>query len=526
MANASLQIGNGNWAIKENDLLGYSKSGTRFLPIPITMTRATLGTRFNPSGLIEDVELLGSEEVENGDGSSTTGWDLAYANTTLSINNNNLRATANGSGAYGLSQDLSLDTNKQYIIKATINVDNASGGAANLRIATNSNLSSNVTTLSSTTGTTTTILSPSATTMYIGIVDTANDSSNYVEIDNISVKEVTRDGLARVDYTDGTGSLLVEPQRTNQALNSNDISLLNDVVIGDGVVSKTSNYAISPDGTQNATRVVASSTASNYALVSLTAVSSTTGTYVGSVYLKSNNGANQNVAFYGRNSVVTYVTITPNWERYNVLGSTSSNFINFGSRTSYGSDSSLDFLAWGLQIEHGSYATSYIKTQGSTVTRNQDEYTKTGISDKINSEEGVLFAEMAALDNDLTTRMISLSDGGNSNRIHMFYHSVSNEIAVNYRVSGTTESSLAFVVSNITNFNKIAFKWKSADFALWINGVEVGTDSNTTMLPADTLNKLAFEQGNGGNDLYAKVKQLQVFKTALSDSELATLTTI
>ena len=61
MANPSLQIGNGKFAIKENDLLGYSSSGTRFFPIPITMTRATLGTRVNPSGLIEDVALLGSE---------------------------------------------------------------------------------------------------------------------------------------------------------------------------------------------------------------------------------------------------------------------------------------------------------------------------------------------------------------------------------------------------------------------------------------------------------------------------------
>ena len=87
---------------------------------------------------------------------ATTGLGLAYPNTTLSINNNHLRATANASGAYGLSEikySLSLDTSKEYIIKATINVDNASGGTANLRIATNSNLSSGSTTLSTATET-------------------------------------------------------------------------------------------------------------------------------------------------------------------------------------------------------------------------------------------------------------------------------------------------------------------------------------------------------------------------------------
>ena len=40
------------------------------------------------------------------------------------------------------------------------------------------------------------------------------------------------------------------------------------------------------------------------------------------------------------------------------------------------------------------------------------------------------------------------------------------------------------------------------------------------------LNRLGFDDGDGaGNEFFGKVKQLQIFKTALSDSELATLTT-
>ena len=39
------------------------------------------------------------------------------------------------------------------------------------------------------------------------------------------------------------------------------------------------------------------------------------------------------------------------------------------------------------------------------------------------------------------------------------------------------------------------------------------------------LNQLAFQQGNGGNKLYANVKQLKVYDKALTDSELKTLTT-
>ena len=89
MANPSLQIGNDNWAIKEDNLLGYSTAGTRFVPQPITMTRATLGTRVNPSGLVEDVELLGSELALNTsfsggtlDSSLPTDWEEVGSPTT------------------------------------------------------------------------------------------------------------------------------------------------------------------------------------------------------------------------------------------------------------------------------------------------------------------------------------------------------------------------------------------------------------------------------------------------------------
>ena len=80
MEKPSLEIGNSNWAIKEGELLGYNRVGNDYLPIPITMTRASLGTRVNPESLVEDVELLGSEEVTNGDFAtnldswSTSSW--------------------------------------------------------------------------------------------------------------------------------------------------------------------------------------------------------------------------------------------------------------------------------------------------------------------------------------------------------------------------------------------------------------------------------------------------------------------
>ena len=183
-------------------------------------------------------------------------------------------------------------------------------------------------------------------------------------------------------------------------------------------------------------------------------------------------------------------------------------------------------LLWGAQMEEGAYGTSYIPnlstTSGSTVTRVQDQYSKTGISDLINSEEGVLFAEMAALSDDLTYRQISLSDGTSNNRIYLQYNATSNNIAAVVKVGGSTTAytSKTLSSSNITDFNKIGFKWKLNDFALWINGVEVSIDTSGGVPTG--LNEFTFNQTS--SDFFGKVKQLQVFKTALTDDELTILT--
>ena len=77
---------------------------------------------------------------------------------------------------------------------------------------------------------------------------------------------------------------------------------------------------------------------------------------------------------------------------------------------------------WGAQIEEQSYATSYIPTNGATNTRLQDIANNSGNSSLINSTEGVLFLEIAALADDSTDRRITISDGTNNNRVGFGYN--------------------------------------------------------------------------------------------------------
>ena len=74
------------------------------------------------------------------------------------------------------------------------------------------------------------------------------------------------------------------------------------------------------------------------------------------------------------------------------------------------------------------------------------------------------------------------------------------------------------------DYNKIAVKYKENDFALWVNGVEVGTDLVGSVSASNTFNRLGLDEGDGTDLMFSKVKQLQVYDTALTDTQLAALT--
>ena len=352
----------------------------------------------------------------------------------------------------------------------------------------------------------------------------AYDSS----VTNVSVKEVTRDNVPRIDYTGGgCPHILAEPMRTNLIPYSEDLTEWNK-----GSSTIDSNDIVSPDGTQNADTITVPDS-NEFIYESITTTESTE--YVFSFYVKRGTIAESalKLAVYDdtANSFivvdVSYSASDSEWTRVTQSFTTPVGCILIRAYAFRNSSSTLGtFSIWGGQVEAGSYATSYIPNFGTVagVTRNQDIFTRDGIGSLINSTEGVLFAEIAALSDDGTTRALSLSDGTSSNRILIYYSSTSNQVVGLYTYGGSTQVNITNILSDSTEFIKCAFKFKENDCAFWINGVEVGTDTSSTAFSANTLNDLGFDSGAGGSDFYGKVKQLQVYDTALTDEQLEALT--
>jgi hypothetical protein len=176
------------------------------------------------------------------------------------------------------------------------------------------------------------------------------------------------------------------------------------------------------------------------------------------------------------------------------------------------------------QLEVGSYPTSVIDTVSGSVTRNQEIFTRDGIGSLINSVEGVFFVEIST-NTDSTDKAISISDAAGTNRIWIGYSTAAKKIYSLGYVGGALQFAMNTTVADESVFAKVAVKYKQNDFALWVDGVEVATDSSGNTYAADTLNKLSFNIGQGGGaPFYGKVKQLQVYDTALTDTQLQELT--
>ena len=366
-------------------------------------------------------------------------------------------------------------------------------------------------------------------------------ASSATRVNKQGLIETVASGVPRIDFTDANGALLLEPQRTNSLLQSNQFDTTWTIPSAGAILDDNQNGIYN---TTDAWKLI-QNTNTGYHYISQSV--NLTGDYVYSIYAKKaeyegisffmpnpTTGASglssfnlTNGNFTADNHQGTSENLGNGWYRISLKtklsGSDSINtYVNQSTQQSETGNGTSGIYIQNAQLELG-YATSYIPTQGSAVTRIAETCTGAGNDQVINSTEGVLYAEISALADDGTKRYISLSDGTNNNDVRIYFD-LSNNISVLSKVGGNTQVFLNTNLYTQTEFNKIAFKYKENDFALWINGVEVATDLSGVTNTTGTLNQLAFN----GNLLpfYGKTKDLQVFTTALTDAELQALTTI
>jgi len=344
-------------------------------------------------------------------------------------------------------------------------------------------------------------------------------SATYVAKDGL-IKSAASD-VPRIDFSDTTnGALLLEPQSTNLIENSEPITY--SVKGGAEVTFTPYNWDIGFD------------TSVNYGDNSVTRY----------MYFPCLNSTQYTISFFIRMDdlskpdfstitssgdltldnktslgTVKYIELINNIWRIEVPFISGSTFPLVGLRK-YTGQSAKTFKITGIQLEQNSFATSYIPTSGAISTRSADVCNNSGSAQDFNSEEGVLYAEIAS-ENITTFKNISINNGGVTNRINLYIYSSS--IVVNFDVGGVNQASLSYSIPNITIFNKFAFSYKLNEFKLFVNGVQRAIDTSGAVPAVGTFNKLSFNDG-ALSKFFGKAKDLQVFTEAKSDEFLAALT--
>jgi hypothetical protein len=365
--------------------------------------------------------------------------------------------------------------------------------------------------------------------------------------------------VPRLDYTNSTcPSILVEPQRTNLFLRSEEF---NDAYWNkQSGASVTANTEIAPNGTTTADTInlVSGSTISR---VEKASIAFSANTYLTiSVYLKNislTSGQTFQLRFetsgfdlrgtvdlFNNTNVVSvtgtvgtgYVSGTQNatitqlsngWVRCSI--SIQSGSIVAGTGTFYlitNVDANRSFYAWGAQMEAGSNATSYIPTVASTVTRNADVISKTGISSLIGQTEGTIFVDFNYTKvTDVYRRIFAISDNTSNNLISINLTATGS--AEIYIINGGV-TQVAFVANTLTLNTrcKIAVGYIANNAVLYINGTLRNTDLSCTIPTCSGVYLGKVETAGSTGFLNDTINTAMLFKTKLTNSELATLTTL
>jgi hypothetical protein len=381
--------------------------------------------------------------------------------------------------------------------------------------------------------------------IWSGQVESGDIATNYIETTSaaVSVGPVNDEPRLTYDPVNPTApSLLMEPQRTNLVTFSEQ---MDNAAWTKTNVTITANDEVSPDGYTNADKITDNATNTQHRVSQTISVTSGT-SYTASIFVKNDDKgdfainftasgfSSTQIVFNLINGTVTSGTGTiqdygNGWYRIsateaaNVTGSGTIGF-NLGNGGSYVGSSQSVFI-YGAQLESSaSYPTSYIPTNGTSVTRVADAASKTGISSLIGQTEGVLFYDFvwggaisATADYPI---VLSGSDFNNFVGLNTTFNS--NQLLA--YSGGSIVAAIAGADFVIGQRYKIALAYKANDFVYYVNGTLQGSDTSGAV-PIGLAN-FQMVTPFGSKSTAQNANSILFFPTRLSNATLATLTSL
>ena len=365
-------------------------------------------------------------------------------------------------------------------------------------------------------------------------------ASSATVVNKDGLIEVVTNNKPRIDFKDDAkGALLLEPTRSN-------FFLFSEYFLSGAWTKESSTIvadsSISPDGNLNATKLT-SNTSSGLIRASYNSSIGVDHTF--SFFIKNDNSLSSDITI---RTSSTAVNSTINWTN-NVLtsiinGTGVTDFESYGNGwyrvfTSYESieaeqrckiyasrnGDGASVYIYGAMIELGSYATSYIPTQGSAVTRVADVSSQTPPSGIIGQTEGAMLIDFIPKSKDDLQILFQVRTIGSSNVGQVDIRLQSGNIRCIGNDGGSPQFNITGTSFNVGERYKCAIRYKENDVAFYINGVLIGTDT-TASFSSSSKNQISFSENLSSFLPIVNVKDARLYNTALTDAELQALTTL
>ena len=361
-------------------------------------------------------------------------------------------------------------------------------------------------------------------------------ASSATVVNQSGLIETVGSGTPRIDFEGNTeGALLLEPTRTNSITYSKDFTSWTQAD------TSTISIADSFDGSNNAYKVSIAS-AGGFQTIRNTGLSvsgvqtftiyakkdtlnfirvlfgghgnfwvdlvngtqgTTTGAFSSINITSAGNGFFKIVAIFTPTSAVTQVFLYPSIGNGNVSQTSGSVIFQYA------------------QLEAGSYATSYIPTSGSAVTRVAETSSQTTPDGVIGQTEGVLYCDVSGESPQENSRYMSISNFNDGNKRLTIYQSGGN---LNVYCSAGATFNLIYALPQ--GRLKIAVGYKSGDYVLYVNGTLAAVSTESAVVACSDVGIGVNEYLGTSNPPSVGYNDLKLYNTRLSNAELASLTTI
>jgi len=391
---------------------------------------------------------------------------------------------------------------------------------------------------------------------------TVTRATSATRVNASGLIESVASGIPRLDYFASGGvvgcpALLVEPSGQNQCQRSEEFNNafhfpFNLNSFGSGSVANTT-ATLDPYGTNVADYIQENSAASaQHSIIDIFAGNVSGTTYTWSVFAKAaertiiqlaNNAGGGGTANFNLTTGVATLTngVSCSMQNYGngwwrcILSYTSISTGNHNvqirlcdasGNATYNGTGNQGAYIFGAQLETGSVATSYIPTTTAAITRNADVISVSGaVSGSIGQTEGTLYAEVdVRFLNSTNRRILYISDGTSTNScdIRIDTTNVIRCVLGASTTSGTVGINSSAITTGII---KIAFAYKSGDFALSVNGATALTASGTFTFGTALSNIVLGNQVGGTTFLNDRIRAAALYTTRLINEELQALTT-